>query len=187
MIAETLSASDVAASHGTAEPVEGISLSGPAHTSYLLTSYPNRITADTTKGVSREYASPASPGMGRRSTLEPASEIDSEGIEKAMELLRSLEEADAYDMQLLLTGLSGCIMELWTSAARSSETHQQILAALERAVRAAALDGYVTDEQIGALREAIGYLPQQHLGRTASEVVRRRLRESGSGAMSFNE
>src|ERR1035437_7881135 len=45
----------------------------------------------------------------------------------------------------------------------------QILAALERAARVAALDGQVRREQINAFLEAIEYLSQQHLGPTASE------------------
>ncbi|NLW87290.1 MAG: hypothetical protein GXY38_10500 [Planctomycetes bacterium] len=150
-------------------------------------SYPNRTTADMTAGVLNDRIPPAASGTKTRSATRPVSKFDSTLVEKAMDLVGSFKETDAFDMQLLLTGLSGCIMELWNTAHGSSETHQEILAALERDVRAAAIDGCATSDQVDAWREALICLTQQHLGRTASQIIRRRLRECGSGALSFSE
>ena len=187
MSAETLSAAEISSS-GDGTAAEGNRPTGYSdHTSYVLGSYPGRTTGHMITGAPQEPSLTGHVRAERDIPIKAAKALDRRCVADAVEFVESIRDADAYERQLHLTGLCGCVMDLWDTAVNSSESHQEILAALERAVRAAAIAGEVTREQLDAFREALTYLPQQHPGRTAARIVRNRLREAGSGSLSFTD
>jgi len=104
-----------------------------------------------------------------------------------MEQLESINPEDQFETQLQLVSLSGTTMEMWETAAESSEAHQEVLAILENGVRQVARDGMLSDEQLSAIREALRELPQAVLVRSIVETIRVRFLSAGFGPMAFAE
>ena len=185
MRTDTRGVGEIPDSSTSGKPVNAGDVVLDRHTSYVFLSYPNRATGHVTGDTSQDNQLRPLPSSRVPARTPSEGKMDAHHLEKAMETVESIEEANAFDTQLDLTALSGRLLELWESAVQSSCHHQDILAVLERAVKAAAIDGKATRKQLAAFREALTYLRQEHLGHETARIVRRRLREAGFGALSF--
>ncbi|MEE9294605.1 MAG: hypothetical protein V3W34_06565 [Phycisphaerae bacterium] len=111
--------------------------------------------------------------------------MDATLLRKAIETVASIDLNDPVNTAIHMSALSGTVLWLWESAAESSEHHQDILAALENAVRYCRDLDCPTSEQIDAIREALIYLAQPTVVREQAKVVRERFVDEGIGALAF--
>lgn len=141
----------------------GVDAFGVSETVNLVTGEEARfppIAHDRPAGL-RAHSSRAT-GKGR---------IDEVLLRKAQELVIAVDSSDLLAGQASLSALGGILFELWTSADRCSEMHQDILATVESAAKQANHEGLLTQEQQAFLVEALGYLGQHDLVCAKVDVV----------------
>jgi hypothetical protein len=114
--------------------------------------------------------------------------VDAALLTRAEETLKSLDDADELDVQLLLTGLVGIVSDMWESAVDASDIHQEILATLENGARVAAGRGRsLSAAESLAIRSAIHFLKQPRLVRSNAESVRSEFVEARFPPLGFLE
>ncbi len=125
--------------------------------------------------------------VARQVRREPGAtgQIDAALLRKALEIVDSIVPTHEINTPLFLAALGGTVLEMWESAATSSEYHQDILATLENAVRAATVSGSVTEQQLSAFREALTDLALTRLVRENAKVVRSEFIRQGFGPLAF--
>lgn len=141
------------------------------------------ITQEAHKAAPRADRGP----LARQVRREPGAtgQIDAGLLRKTLEFVDSIVPTDEINTPLFLAALGGTVLEMWESAATSSEYHQDILATLENAVRASTVSGSVTEQQLSAFREALTDLAQTRLVRKNAEVVRLEFIRQGFGPLAF--
>ncbi len=140
------------------------------------------VTGDELAGVEEQaFAGP------RRGRAGGGGRIDPSLIQKAKDIVESIDSRDAFQTPLHVTSLAGVVMEMWESAADSSDIHQDILATLENAVRLRGEEAAVTNEDLSAFREALTDLTQEHLAQENADVIRSRFVRMGFGPLAFAE
>ena len=145
-------------------------------------------------GLLRDVTGDSHPSPDRTKVLSPqrrglhtTGQIDAKLIEKAREIVDSIEPNDAFQTPLYLAALAGLLMEMWESAVDSSQIHRDILAALENAVRVQMAEATVTTNHVSAFREALTDLVQKDLVREHAKSIRSRFVRLGFGALGFVE
>jgi len=128
----------------------------------------------------------APPGpLPTRSKAPPA--LDSTKINRAIELIDSIEFSDTYNITLYLASLRGLVLSMWETAADASIFHQDILALLDNAVCSACRDDSLTPDELSAFRESLTDLNQSRLVRANVDVIRHRFLSAGFAPLSFVE
>ena len=132
-------------------------------------------------------SSPAAPAQSRRPRAYKSGLIDKTLLDRAFELLDSLDPGDAYETPLHLNSLAGTLMALWESAADCSQLHQDILAILENAVTCMRADDtlVLTESRLRVLREALNDLRQPQLAGAHVEVARSQFIREGFPPLGF--
>ena len=168
-----------------------VRLSPPAPTS--LTGDQFRVDTDSYDcGMTRQIGSVAegqeapawTPAQRRGSG---AIDIDPVRLRNATEIIESIDPEDTYHTVLHLASLSAVVMEIWESAVRSSQCHQDILAILENGVRLAqhADSFHLELRHLSAFREALSDLGQPQLVRQNVDAVRSRFLNEGFTPLGF--
>ena len=111
--------------------------------------------------------------------------VDPSLLDKARQVIESIEIDDEFDTALYLTALAGGLLEMWETAAISSETHRDILATAEAGARQAARSGSITAAQLSTLREAVSDLAQPILSPENAEFLREQFVREGFGPLGF--
>ena len=121
----------------------------------------------------------AEPTQGRQ---VGRGQIDRVLIDRATEIVDSLDPGDSYTFTIDLAALGSIVFGMWASAVSSSDQHQAILAILEQAVLSATT---LQDAQISVLRSALGDLSSEVLGESHVEVTRARFIDEGFSPMAL--
>lgn len=92
-------------------------------------------------------------------------------LEHAKSIIESFKPDDVIDAKVNLEALRGILLQLWNSAASSSQFHQDILATLESAMLTVESPN---ESQLSVFREAIVDLENGVLTQAHVDVIRRR-------------
>lgn len=115
----------------------------------------------------------------------PNNQLDTILLQEAIEVAASIDLHDSLHTARHLMALANLILRLWESAVGSSEPHQDILAAIENAVRHCRDLDCPTSKQIDAIREALTCLAQPAVSQEEARIVRERFVDVGIGALAF--
>lgn len=137
-------------------------------------------TGDTTGTIDKDFTSllppaeTASPPVAF-SLVEGkagvARGLDRSLLSRAKDIIGSFNHSDVMDATINLESLRGIVLQLWESARKSTQFHQEILAILEAAILSAESP---TDTQLSVFKEAVTDLANDVLTQAHVDVIRRR-------------
>lgn len=105
--------------------------------------------------------------------------FDPRVLDRAIELLTSLDIDDQVTVTVNLTEIAATIAALWETATETTPIHRMILAALDTGVLSALAGETITRGHIDAFREALGDLALKTVSETQADLIRSRLIDLG--------
>jgi len=137
-------------------------------------------TGDTATIIDKDFPPPLprpeTPGLPRPFTLVESKAVATRGLDRSLlnranNIIDSLDHRDVVEATVHLESLRGIVLQLWESAATSSQTHQEILAVLESAILSIESPN---EGQLSAFKEAVMDLGNDVLTQAHVDVIRRR-------------